>query len=231
MQATKNLLNMPTARKKKRRPGPKAEHDPAMIGPTSKVTLGICKALVKGNPLATAAWLNGKSPNTVNDWLKRGCRANDNGDKDPLEKKFAAFYRAIQVANAEADERDMQVVDDNLDWRAHAWKLTHRHPNRYAKHVEHRGKITQQHEGTVKHAVGHVLIGGVKFELGELTLEQKRKLLADYRAQKAKMEEPKQLEYGLKEDPESKSNGDDSDAEQWQAGAGDDVQRGPAGEA
>lgn len=103
-------------------------------------------AIRAGNYLETAAAYAGVHPASVRNWLRRGAaaqRARDRGGLvDVEEAPYWEFFVAVTRAEAEAEVRDVTriVKAGERDWRAVAWRLEHRNPDRWGRqaiHVDH----------------------------------------------------------------------------------------------
>jgi transposase len=95
-------------------------------------------ALVRaGNYLETAALSCGVDVVTVRNWMREGKR-NKSGVRHD-------FFSAVRAASASAQVDDMSTIAmaASADWRAAAWRLEHRWPQKYARK-------TTKHEVTGK---------------------------------------------------------------------------------
>lgn len=85
-------------------------------GRRTKLSSAVFKAVVEavraGNYLQSAAGAGGVSANTVGEWTRRGeSRENNGRESTPLYERFA---RAIREAEAEAERRAVEILDENL---------------------------------------------------------------------------------------------------------------------
>lgn len=100
-------------------------------GRPTKLTPEIHEKIVSlmraGNYLETAALACGLKPHTVRSWLREAAN-----QKSGAKRKFLI---AVREAMAEPETRDMSVIDiaASSDWRAAAWRLEHRYPQRFSK--------------------------------------------------------------------------------------------------
>lgn len=104
---------------------------------TDEVASSVLDLLRRGNYLETAAIMSGVDPSTVRGWLKRGREAKSGAYRD----FFAAVRRAIVRPEIEDTETIRKAAAS--DWRAAAWRLEHRYPQRWARK-------TTKHEVTGK---------------------------------------------------------------------------------
>lgn len=91
----------------------------------------IVEALEKGHYLTVAAALAKVDTDTIYLWLKRG-RAASSG-------RYYEFARAVEEAMAVAEDVSVAIIDGAAgdDWRAAAWKMERRHPDRWGKKERH----------------------------------------------------------------------------------------------
>lgn len=104
----------------------------------------IVQALRDGNFRITAAALAGVSRHTLKSWLARG-RAQRRG-------RYRDFLVRVARAEAEAEADDVRLIHDAAtagDWRAAAWKLGRRHPERWGRRRELHVKATGFHQVAV----------------------------------------------------------------------------------
>lgn len=114
---------------------------------TPEIQALVLEALERGNYLETAAAYAGLSPSTVRSWVRRGraaLRREEQGlGYHDTERVYAAFVTAVEAAQAQAEVRDVKAIAEAAedgDWRAAAWRLQHRHPERWGRQelrVEH----------------------------------------------------------------------------------------------
>jgi hypothetical protein len=87
---------------------------------TPEVQDRIVAALRAGNYQETAAAYAGISAKTFYEWLNRG------ESEEPKEEAFRNFREAVEKAKADADVRDVLLIDQAAQsgsWQAAAWKL------------------------------------------------------------------------------------------------------------
>lgn len=106
---------------------------------TPNLTADICNTLRLGAYVETASAMAGIERKTFQRWVKKG--------GIHIRKKKASIYadfcRAVKRAMAEADARDLLVIDEAAqgnekkerepNWKAAAWKLERRRPKRYGR--------------------------------------------------------------------------------------------------
>lgn len=93
-------------------------------------------AIEKGMPLKESAMLAGISYDTLNRWTKRG-------ENEDAPEEFRHLCKALNRAKAVAMLRHVSVIDragERGDWRASAWILERRHPEKF-------GRITSEETG------------------------------------------------------------------------------------
>lgn len=126
-----------------------------------------------GNYIETAASFAGLSKNTLYDWMKRGAREReriDNTGKKMLKKEqpFVEFSDAIEKALAEAEMRDVLRIGEasKSDWKAAAWRLERKFPQRWGKKFQ---QIENDDERRMKLLLMELEIAKKKLELQEYT--------------------------------------------------------------
>lgn len=97
---------------------------------TSEAEQLILKALRAGNYRATAARLAGIHPATFHRWIERG----DPNGTNRIDQPYRDFAAKVDKAIAEAEAREVTQISRaaEQDWRAAAWRLSRRHPERWA---------------------------------------------------------------------------------------------------
>lgn len=101
---------------------------------TPQVTRDIAQHVRHGNYLETAAAAVGVHKNTLHTWLRRGRQAIERAW--PIkDAEYAAFHRAVHEAMAESEVRTLDRLTQAGagDWRAHAWRLERRFPDRWGR--------------------------------------------------------------------------------------------------
>lgn len=112
----------------------------------------IISVIRAGNYIETAAAYAGIDKSTLYDWLKRGEREKQRVAQNPRcnirksEKPYVEFSNAVEKALAEAEVRDVAIIDKAAEdqWQAAAWRLERKFPDRWGRKrldVEHSGEI------------------------------------------------------------------------------------------
>ncbi|MGM9924749.1 MAG: hypothetical protein ACI35R_10930 [Bacillus sp. (in: firmicutes)] len=126
---------------------------PSKLSP--ELTGKITDMLRAGNYLETAAAYAGIDQSTLHRWMKRGAREMERVEKSDRtlrikksEAPYVDFCKAIKKALAEAEVRDLIIISNAAknDWKAAAWKLERRFPDKFGRkerinaQLEHSGK-------------------------------------------------------------------------------------------
>lgn len=115
----------------------------------------IIRAVKAGNYIETAAALAGISKTTLYAWMKRGAAELERLEADikakpkKAELPFLDFLNAVNMALAEAENRDIEAINaaTKEDWRAAAWRLERKFPDRWGRkdrvqaEVENKGNV------------------------------------------------------------------------------------------
>ena len=119
----------------------------------------IVRAIRGGNYVETAAAMAGVSKSTLYDWLKQGARAKTG--------KLKEFSDAVNQAQGEAEARDVLTIGGaaKLDWRAAAWRLERKFPDRWGR------RDTMKHTGP---GGGPIITANV--DMSKLSVEELRTL-------------------------------------------------------
>jgi len=106
----------------------------------------IITALRAGHYRETAAAYGGISYETLRQWLKRAENPTDHPE-------YPAFRDAVCEAEAQAEVADLALIRraaSDGEWRAAAWRLERKHPERWGQRakveVEHSGELQHSHE-------------------------------------------------------------------------------------
>ena len=114
---------------------------------TEKAIVQICLRLVKGVSIEAAAEAAGVHRNTLYNWLKKA----QEPDASDLHLKLASEVREAQAV---AEETLVEVMrraafeGSSGDWRAAAWLLARRHPDRWSEKREIQISQEQKSDGT-----------------------------------------------------------------------------------
>lgn len=101
----------------------------------------IIKALREGNYIEAACGYAGVGTSTFYEWMERGRTAS--------RGVYAEFADAVEKARAEAEMRNVQVIQraSKDTWQASAWWLERSFPDRWGRRVQdvkHSGGVTIQ---------------------------------------------------------------------------------------
>lgn len=136
---------------------PKKKQEKEGAGRPSKLDEGliklICDSVRKGNYIETAAAAAGISKQTLYSWLKAGAR-----EEDPLAVEFLDAYKKAE-AEAEAANVNMIRTWARKDWKAAAWMLERKNPDKWGRrdritaNVNHSGSVDKHEELTIKQQI------------------------------------------------------------------------------
>lgn len=119
----------------------------------------IVELIRAGNYIETASACVGINKDTLYDWLKRGARekAKTNGKIDKKEEIYVRFSDAVEKAIAEAEARDVMIIANasKNDWKASAWRLERKFPNKWGRHDHLKADITSEHTERKEHFIEH----------------------------------------------------------------------------
>lgn len=98
---------------------------------TPKMQETIVDLVKRGNYLETAALYSGIDRTTIRNWMRRG--------REAKRGPYREFFLAVKQAATYAEVQDMETVRKAAsgDWRAAAWRLEHRYPQRYKRRERH----------------------------------------------------------------------------------------------
>jgi hypothetical protein len=85
--------------------------------------------LKSGNFIETVCKTVGINKSTYYDWMKKGEKSNQS------HNKYKIFQEAVKKAMAWSEARDVAIITKHSEenWRAAAWKLSRKHPNKWGK--------------------------------------------------------------------------------------------------
>lgn len=132
----------------------------------------IIQLIKAGNYLETATQAAGIDYSTFRNWMNRGedaLQRQSEGDKlTKVEKEFVDFVEHIQKAEAEAEARNLMIINKAASdsWQAAAWYLERKHHDRWGR--KDRVQADVNHSGEVKN--------DVSLSLQSLSVEELRKL-------------------------------------------------------
>lgn len=103
-------------------------------------------AIGLGAPRYVAAIKAGLDEKTLRNWLERG-ETDDEGnpvDPRPNAEEYVQFRLEFLQHEAEAEQLMVDAIRTNPDWKASAWMLERRHPDRWGNKtkLEHSGEVT-----------------------------------------------------------------------------------------
>jgi transposase len=98
---------------------------------TDEVEEEVLKAIRAGASLAAAAQFAGIDASTFYRWTERG----DLAGTGRADARFRRFRTRVEQARAQAEVRDVTIIAkaSERDWRAAAWRLERRNPQRYGR--------------------------------------------------------------------------------------------------
>jgi hypothetical protein len=118
------------------------------MGRPTKLTTDMHKRIVdlikRGNYLETTALMVGVDRGTIRLWLNRGKAARSG--------PYRNFYRAVQEAVAYPEIQDVETIRraSQTDWKAAAWRLEHRYPQRWARKGKAKHEVTGKGGGPLE---------------------------------------------------------------------------------
>lgn len=121
---------------------------PKKRGRPTKLTPELSKTVVdllrRGNYLETAALAVGVDKATIRLWLAKGKKA-----KRGIHREF---YAAVREALSYAEVLDVDTIRKaaGSDWRAAAWRLEHRYPQRWARKGKAKHEVTGKGGGPLE---------------------------------------------------------------------------------
>ena len=123
-----------------------------------EVQAKIVNSVRQGNYLETASAYAGINKSTLHDWLRRGEREKQRVEKDPrnrvrkAEQPFVTFSDLVEKALAEAEVNDVNVINEatRTDWKASAWRLERKFPERWGYKTENKTEITGKDGGAIE---------------------------------------------------------------------------------
>ena len=109
--------------------------------PGLKVT--IVELLRDGHHTSTVCNYAGIDYTTFTGWLRKG--------KEGKDKAYYDFYNEVRMAEAEAEVNRLKNIKDHskIDWKASAWIMERKWPERWAKRDHSRHDVTVHNETTI----------------------------------------------------------------------------------
>jgi len=121
----------------------------AKMGRRTKLTPDLQDRLLglirQGNYIDTACKLVGLDRTVIYDWLKRG-------SKDDPEEPYTSFALAFWEAEGEAEKNVLAIIDKAaaVDWKAAAWKIERRWPERWGRKDRLQAEVTGKDGAEIK---------------------------------------------------------------------------------
>jgi hypothetical protein len=109
-----------------------------------------------GNYAETAAAAAGVSVHSLRNWMKQAGDIERRMAEDPTytmtpdEETLVGFFTAVEQAKAEAESRDILLIGKaaTKDWKAAAWRASHRAPERWGRNLV---EVSGRDGGPVQH--------------------------------------------------------------------------------
>lgn len=144
---------------------------------TKELEKKITDVIRAGNYIETAAAFAGIHKSTLYDWLKRGEREKQrvhgtNRKISNKEQPFVDFSDAVEKALAEAEIRDVMRISEasKTDWKAAAWRLERKFPDKWGRKTIH---LVNKEEQTLKLEKMRLDIDKTQAEIEKLEKETK----------------------------------------------------------
>lgn len=109
---------------------------------TPQVRNQILQHMTEGDTVEAACGAVGVTRGSLYAWIRRG------RDKDPPDADVLNFLEAVKFAGDEGEHHALERIREagEKDWRAYAWYLEARYPERYSKkrgneHLGNKGKL------------------------------------------------------------------------------------------
>jgi transposase len=115
---------------------------------TPEIKQSICEHISAGNYLDTACRLAGVDYTTFRGWMVKG---EQEGKGDYFE-----FLRQVRLAEAQAEAERVRLIlnaGKYDDWKANAWYLERKYPERWGKKEQLDAKIQSQHTETKEYKI------------------------------------------------------------------------------
>lgn len=108
---------------------------------TKEIQDKIVHSIKSGNYIETAAVYSGVTKKTLYNWMKRANDELARVDQQPRakikksEEPFVEFLHAVEHALAFAEARDVNIIAKAAedDWKASAWRLERKFPDRWGR--------------------------------------------------------------------------------------------------
>lgn len=103
-------------------------------------------AISLGAPRYVACAKTGLDEKTLRNWLDRGVTDDDGNpvDQRPDVEEYVEFRLKFLAAEAEQEQQMLASITSDEDWKARAWYMERRYPDRYNQKtkLEHSGEVT-----------------------------------------------------------------------------------------
>lgn len=103
-------------------------------------------AISLGAPRYVACAKTGLDEKTLRNWLDRGVTDDDGNpvDQRPDAEDYVEFRLKFLAAEAEQEQQMLATITSDEDWKARAWYMERRYPDRYNQKtkLEHSGEVT-----------------------------------------------------------------------------------------
>lgn len=103
-------------------------------------------AISLGAPRYVACAKTGLDEKTLRNWLERGLTDDEGNpvDQRPDAEEYVEFRLKFLAVEAEREQEMLTGIAEDPDWKARAWYMERRFPDRYSQKqkLEHSGEVT-----------------------------------------------------------------------------------------
>jgi transposase len=125
---------------------------------TKEIQDKIVHSIKAGNYIETAAVYSGITKKTLYNWMKRANDELTRLDQQPRAKMkkseapFVEFLHAVEEALAFSEARDVNIIAKAAeeDWKAAAWRLKRKFPDRWGDKIETDLKVSGKDGGPIQ---------------------------------------------------------------------------------
>ena len=97
---------------------------------TPEIIEEICDLVIQGKPIARAAAARGISESTIYRWIALGKKQ----ESEPIYKELVErLSESCEISEFEALQTIRRAINSPDNWRAAAWLMEHRFPEKYGK--------------------------------------------------------------------------------------------------